>query len=120
MISIWLTDPSPCFLFPLFIYCHFLHLKCNLYSFSVYSSFMLYLLSFPSPSAPLQVHQNNVSWHPEPQTKGEPATLLLGHDVRVCRCQHASSTGDISGKRSTTGSSALHHDPEEPGRNAAV
>lgn len=112
-------------LIPFLVFCppplYFLHLKCNLYnSISVYSSLILSLLSFLSASAPLQVHQNNVSWHPESQAKGEPATLLLGHDVRVCRCQHAPSTGDISGKRSTAGSPALHHDPEEPGRNAAV
>lgn len=113
-------DPFLCFISPIFVYCHFPHLKCKLSNSFYASSLTLFLLSFLSASAPLQVHQNNVSGHPEPQTKGEPATLLLGHDVRVCRCQHAPSTGDISGKRSTAGAPALHHDPEEPGRNATV
>jgi len=71
-------------------------------------------------SDPLQVHQDSVPRHHVASAEGAPAPLVLGHDVRVRRRQHAAAAGDLSGVRPSAGPAALHHDPGEPGRDAAV
>lgn len=69
-----------------------------------------------SPSFPsLQVHSHHVPRYTKSPAEGEPATLLLGYDVRVCRCQHAATAGDLLRKRPSAGAAALHHDPEQQG-----
>ena len=72
------------------------------------------------PLDPLQVHQDAVPGRHVAPAEGAPAAVVLGHDVRVRRCQHAASVGDVPGVRTSAGPAALHHDPGEPGRDAAV
>lgn len=73
-------------------------------------------LSHVSP----QVYPHHVPGDSEPAAEGTPAALLLGYDVRICRCQHAAPPGDLSGERPPTGATALHNDPEEQCRDAAL
>lgn len=75
-----------------------------------------------APPLPLstQVHPHHVPGHSKPPAEGEPAALLLGHDVRVRRRQHATAAGDLLGERPPAGAAALHHDPEQQGRVAAM
>lgn len=73
----------------------------------------------PSPS-PLQVHQDPVPGRHVAPTEGAPAAVVLGHDVRVCRRQHAAPAGDLPGVCASAGPAALHHDSGEPGRDSAV
>lgn len=74
------------------------------------------VLSHVSP----QVYPHHVPGDSEPAAEGTPAALLLGYDVRICRCQHAAPPGDLSGERPPTGATALHNDPEEQCRDAAL
>lgn len=68
----------------------------------------------------MQVHSHHVPGHSKSPAEGEPAALLLGHDVRVRRRQHAAAAGDLLGERPPTGAAAVHHDPEQQSRVAAV
>ena len=68
----------------------------------------------------MQVHQDAVPGHPVAAAEGAPAPLVLGHDVRVRRRQHAAAAGDLPGVGAPARPAALHHDPGEPGRDAAV
>lgn len=69
---------------------------------------------------PLQVHQDPVPGHHVASAEGAPAALVLGHDVRVRRRQHAAAAGNLPGVCTSAGPAALHHDPGEPSRDAAV
>lgn len=69
---------------------------------------------------PLKVHQDPVPGHHVASTEGAPAALVLGHDVRVRGRQHAAAAGDFPGVGPSAGPAALHHDPGEPSRDAAV
>lgn len=68
----------------------------------------------------LQVYPNHVPGDSKPEAKGTPAALLLGYDVRVCRCQHAASLGNLPRERPPIGATALHNDPKEPCRNLTM
>ena len=72
------------------------------------------------PSCPVQVHQDPVPGHHVPAAEGVPAAVVLGHDVRVRGRQHAAAAGDLPGVGASAGPAAVHHDPGEPGRDAAV
>lgn len=75
--------------------------------------------SLPLPLS-VQVHPHHVSGHSKSPAEGEPAALLLGHDVRIRRRQHVAAAGDILGERPPAGAAAVHHDPEQQSRVAAV
>lgn len=79
----------------------------------------LLLISTPT-SDPLQVHQDTVPGHHVASAEGASEALVLGHDVRVRRRQHAAAAGDLPGVCASAGPAALHHDPGEPSRDAAV
>lgn len=70
--------------------------------------------------SPVQVHPDAVPGHHVAAAEGASAALVLGDDVRVRRRQHAAAAGDLPGVSASAGSAALHHDPGEPGRDAAV
>lgn len=58
----------------------------------------------------LQVYQDTVSGHHVASAEGAPTALVLGHDVRICRRQHAATLGDFPGVGPAAGPAALHHD----------
>ena len=67
-----------------------------------------------------QVHPNSVPGDPVSEAAAAPAALVLGHDVRVRRREHAAPAGDLPGERPSAGAAAVHHDPGEQGGDAAV
>lgn len=87
-------------------------------SFKPFSFPSIHISVFVSPASwgfP-QVHPCPVSGSAEPMAWGQRTqTLLLAHDVRECRHQHATLVGDLPKERSATRPATQHHGPGHAG-----
>lgn len=71
-------------------------------------------------SSDTQVCPRSVSGRAEPLAqRPRAASLLLAHDVRERRYQHAASARVLPEERPSAGAAAQHHDPSQSGAAAS-